>query len=166
MRGRRPSDRQAWLAARRRNPRHFDGTGDSATAWWRELRRGYGGLRSPGGLVLVLDVDGVYAGETRLADLDMFDRNARMSGWADPAYADGGVRAATTRALLEYAFDTLGLLRVSTEIDSADTESAAVAARAGLLKEGTMRNCPGPAGRRTDRALWALTVGPPKEKRT
>ncbi|MBF6176274.1 GNAT family N-acetyltransferase [Nocardia blacklockiae] len=166
LRSRRVSDRPAWLAARRRNPQYFAGLDGSRQAWWRELARGHGGLRSPAGLVLVLDVDGIYAGEARLCDLDMFDRNARMSVWADPAYADDGVRATATRALLDYAFGTLGLFRVATEIDSTDSESAAVAARAGLVKEGIMRNCPGPTGRRADHALWALTVGPSNEERT
>ncbi|RDI55818.1 GNAT family N-acetyltransferase [Nocardia mexicana] len=162
LRSRRLSDRLGWAAARRRNPAHFGGS--RPRAWWREIARSHGGLRSPAGLVLVLDVDGTYAGEGRLFDLDMFDRNARMRVWADPAHADEAVRAAATRALLDHAFGTLGLLRVATEIDSEDRESADVAARAGLLKEGIMRNYPGPAGRHTDHALWALTVALPDEE--
>ncbi|RDI67746.1 GNAT family N-acetyltransferase [Nocardia pseudobrasiliensis] len=126
-------------------------------AWWREFSRSRGGLRSPGGLVLVLDIDG-YAGEFRLFDLDMFDRNARLFAWADPARADIGVRTAATRAVVDYAFHTLGLYRVATEIDATDTESAAVVARAGLLEEGIMRNHAGPTGRRGDHALWASTI--------
>jgi ribosomal-protein-alanine N-acetyltransferase len=107
----------------------------------------------------VLETDGGYAGEARLFGLDMFDRNARIFVWADPARVDDGVRAAATRALLGHAFNQLGLYRVSADIDSADLESASVAANAGLLKEGIMRNHSGPTGRRADHALWALTVG-------
>ncbi|WP_024804651.1 GNAT family N-acetyltransferase [Nocardia sp. BMG51109] len=162
LRTRRPSDRPGWVAARRRNPEYFAG---ARTTWRRELARGRGGLHAPAGLVLVLDVDGSYAGEARLFDVDMFDRNARMLVWADTAHADGGLRAAATRTLLAHAFGTLGLFRVATEFECADTESAAVAARAGLLKEGIMRNYPGRTGRRADHALWALTVAPPNEER-
>ncbi|MCM6772168.1 GNAT family N-acetyltransferase [Nocardia sp. CDC159] len=128
------------------------------TAWWREFLRSRGGLRSTGGLVLVLEVDGRYAGEFRLFDLDMFDRNARLHAWADPARADIGVRTAATRAVLDYAFHTLGLYRVAAEIDATDAESAEVAACAGLLEEGIMRNHAGPTGRRGDHALWASTI--------
>lgn len=135
--------------------------GPGEGAWWREFARSRGGLRSPGGLVLVLEVDGRWAGEFRLFDLDMFDRNARLHAWADSARADIGVRTAATRVVLEHAFHTLGLYRVATEIDAADTESAAVAACAGLREEGIMRNHHGPTGRRADHALWASTVAFP-----
>ncbi|WP_067542129.1 GNAT family N-acetyltransferase [Nocardia crassostreae] len=116
-------------------------------------------MRAPRGLLLVIDVGGAYAGEARLFDLGMFDHNARVHIWADPAHVDDAVRAAALRALLNHAFDRLGLIRVTTEIDSADTASAAVAARAGLLKEGTMRNFRGPTGHRGDHDLWAITAG-------
>jgi ribosomal-protein-alanine N-acetyltransferase len=121
-------------------------------------------LRSAGGLVLVLEVHGAYAGECRLFELDMFDRNARMFVWADPARADIGVRTAATRTVLNYAFGPLGLYRVATEIDAADTESAAVAADAGLLEEGLMRNYPGHTGYRADHVLWALTIAGPQRE--
>ncbi|MFI5776508.1 GNAT family N-acetyltransferase [Nocardia sp. NPDC051570] len=146
------SDGAGWRDAR---------SGDAATLghrdWWREFARSRGGLRSAGGLVLVLDIDG-YAGEFRLFDLDMFDRNARLFAWADPARADIGVRTAATRAVVDHAFHALGLYRVAIDIDATDTESAAVAARAGLLEEGIMRNHAGPTGRRGDHALWASTI--------
>ncbi|MBF6327868.1 GNAT family N-acetyltransferase [Nocardia transvalensis] len=170
LRSRRLSDGPAWREARLHNRHRLDGgsPGDwerqhSRTAWWREFAGSRGGLRSPGGLVLVLEVGGAYAGEARLFDLDMFDRNARMFVWADPARADIGVRTAATRALLDYAFHMLGLYRVATEIDAADTESAAVAASAGLLEEGIMRNHAGPCGRRADHILWASTVAEPHQ---
>lgn len=160
LRTRRASDGPGWRAACPPHRAPLDGKLDrTRIAWWREFARSRGGLRSPGGLVLVLDMDGHYAGEARLFDLDMFDRNARMFVWVDPARADDGVRAAATRVLLTHAFDQLGLYRVAAEIDSADAESAAVAARAGLLKEGIMRDHSGPTGRRADHALWALTIG-------
>ncbi|MCX4093220.1 GNAT family N-acetyltransferase [Nocardia sp. alder85J] len=131
------------------------------TGWWREFARSRGGLRSTGGLVLALDVNGRYAGEYRLFDLDMFDRNARLAGWIDPARADLDIRRAAIRAMLDHAFGPLGLYRVATEIAVTDTESAAVAAHAGLLQEGIVRNHLGRTGHRGDHGLWALSVAEP-----
>lgn len=117
------------------------------------------GVHSPSGLLLHLEIDGHRAGEARLFDLDMFDRQARMQIRADPARADDDVRLAATRALLDHAVHGLGLLRVYTAIAAGDTASAAVAARAGLLEEGIMRSYIGLDGSRGDHALWAVTAG-------
>ncbi|WP_019931302.1 GNAT family N-acetyltransferase [Nocardia sp. BMG111209] len=134
-------------------------------SWWREFAGSRGGLRSDGGLVLVLEADGAYAGEYRVFDLDMFDRNARLSGWVDPGRVDAGVRTAALRAVLDHAVDSLGLYRVAIEIDAADTGSAAVAAGAGMLAEGLLRNHRGSGGQRAVHTLWALTVAEPERER-
>ncbi|WP_216899599.1 GNAT family N-acetyltransferase [Nocardia alni] len=167
LRTRRRSDGPGWRRSRIRNHALLDGVIPSAqwarrhsrTAWWREFSLSRAGLRSPGGLVLVLEIDGDYCGEARLFDLDMFDRNARLFLWADPTRAGVDIRAAAIRAVLHHAFDRLGLYRVAAEIETTDIESTTAAAHAGLLKEGTMRDHRGPTGHRSDHALWALTIG-------
>lgn len=126
---------------------------------WREFASGTTGMRNPRGLLLIVEVDGRPAGRARLFDIDMFDRNARIHIRLDPARADDEVRLAATRALLDHAFGGAGLYRVTTEIESGDTATAAVAARAGLRKEGVMRGFIGPDGRRADHELWAVTAG-------
>ncbi|MCU1645520.1 MAG: family N-acetyltransferase [Nocardia sp.] len=157
----RPADGAAWRAARRNAVAAGSEFPSSSgyLGWWREFIRGTAGVRAPNGLLLVIDVDGGYAGEARLLDLDLFDRRARIQVWADPARADDDARSAALRALLDYAFHDLGLFRVATEVESGDTASAAVTARAGLLKEGTMRGFVGRSGHRTDHDLWAVTTG-------
>ncbi|WP_067824476.1 GNAT family N-acetyltransferase [Nocardia inohanensis] len=125
---------------------------------WREFARSTTGLRSAQGLLLVVDVDGRAVGRARLFDIDLFDGNARIHIRLDPAHTDDDVRLAATRALLNHAFDGAGLYRVTTEIESGDTATAAVAARAGLHKEGVMRGYIGPGGRRADHELWAITA--------
>ncbi|MCP9619412.1 GNAT family N-acetyltransferase [Nocardia otitidiscaviarum] len=143
----RAADARAWRAAHPGNE----------SAWYREFISSRTGFHASAGLLLILDVGGEYAGECRLFDVDLFGRNARLRLRADPAHADDGVRAAAIRALVDFAFTRLGLYRVSTEIPVADTESAAVAANAGLLEEGTMRAFTGPTGVRADHTLWAST---------
>ncbi|WP_306364966.1 GNAT family N-acetyltransferase [Nocardia sp. CC227C] len=147
LRSPRLADARAWRAAHHGNE----------SAWVREFISSRTGFHASAGLLLILDVGGEYAGECRLFDVDLFGRNARLRLRADPAHADDGVRAAAIRALVDYAFTRLGLYRVSTEIPVEDTESAAVAAHAGLLEEGTMRAFTGPTGVRADHTLWAST---------
>ncbi|MGW4356664.1 GNAT family N-acetyltransferase [Nocardia sp. NPDC004582] len=160
LRSAQPGDGPARAAAlRNAGPAAADGIGSSGTAWLREIALSAAGVRSPAGLLFVLDVAGAYAGTARLFDLDLFDRNARIQLWADPGRADDAVRTAATRALLAYAFDRLGLFRVSTAVAATDTTSAAVAADAGLHKEGTMRSYTGFDGHRGDHDLWAITAG-------
>ncbi|MFE3024326.1 GNAT family N-acetyltransferase [Nocardia tengchongensis] len=160
LRSARPTDGAARTAAMRNaGPLPADGIGSSGTAWLREIALSAAGVRSPAGLLFVLDAAGVYAGTARLFDLDLFDRNARIQLWADPARAGDDVRAAATRALLTYAFEQLGLFRVYTAVAAGDTASAAVAAAAGLHQEGTMRSYTGLDGQRGDHELWAITAG-------
>ncbi len=167
LRTRRLSDGTGWRNSRIRNQALLDGVipgaqwarQHSRAAWWHEYFCSRAGLRSSGGLVLVLEINGDYCGEARLFDLDMFDRNARLFVWADPTCAAVSIRAAAIRAVLHYAFDRLGLYRVAAEIEATDIESSAAAARAGLIEEGIMRDHRGPTGHRADHGLWALTIG-------
>ncbi|WP_433664877.1 GNAT family N-acetyltransferase [Nocardia sp. CA-128927] len=172
VRSRRLSDWGRWRATRLRSravldpdalvPEEAWARQHSRLRWVRQFLCARPGLRSASGLVLAIDVDGEYAGEARLFDLDMFDRNARMFVWTDPDHADD-VRAAATRLLLTHAFGPLGLCRVSTAIDPADSRSADIAARVGMTHEGRMRCYVGATGHRGDHDLWAVTIGPTVE---
>jgi RimJ/RimL family protein N-acetyltransferase len=168
LRSRRLLDWARWRAARvhTRDALDPDPTAPAAAwqqqhgrlCWLREFLSARPGLRSAHGLVLAIEVDGDYAGECRLFDLDMFDRNARMFVWTDPAVGAERVRIAATRLLLDHAFTTLGLCRVATAIEPGDVGSADVAARVGMVREGRMRCFVGATGRRADHDLWAVTA--------
>ncbi|PXX58359.1 ribosomal-protein-alanine N-acetyltransferase [Nocardia tenerifensis] len=166
VRSRRLSDWGRWRAARLRGRAELDpdpaGTEQdwarrhSRLRWFSEYLCARPGLRSACGLVLAIEVDGRYAGEARLFDLDMFDRNARMFVWTEPGHGDD-VRAAATRLLLEHAFGSLGLCRISTAVEPEDGRSAEVAAAVGMIREGRMRGYVGATGHRADHDLWAVT---------
>ncbi|MEV5833166.1 GNAT family protein [Nocardia sp. NPDC052112] len=168
LRSRHLLDRSRWRVARIRNRAALDPDPSAPAAvwarrhgpvgWLREFCCARAGLRSTRGLVLVVEVDGDYAGECRLFDLDMFDRNARMFVWTDPAVGGERVRIAATRLLLDHAFTALGLCRVATAIEPCDVGSADIAARVGMVREGRMRCFVGATGRRADHDLWAVTT--------
>ncbi|MFI9403039.1 GNAT family N-acetyltransferase [Nocardia sp. NPDC052316] len=168
IRNRRVTDWGRWRAARLRSRAVLDpdaaapartwARGHTWFRWLREFLYARPGLRSTRGLVLAIEVKGDYAGEARLFDLDMFDRNARMFVWTDPAHGDD-IRTAATRLLLTHAFGPLGLCRVSTAVEPDDARSAEIAARVGMSLEGRMRGYVGATGRRGDHDLWAVTMG-------
>ncbi|MEU0501101.1 GNAT family protein [Nocardia sp. NPDC005998] len=168
LRSRRLLDWSRWRAARVRTRDALDPNPNAPAATWqrkhgrlpwlREFLCARPGLRSAHGLTLAIEVDGHYAGECRLFDLDMFDRNARMFVWTDPAIGGERVRITATRLLLDHAFSMLGLCRVATAIEPGDIDSADIAARVGMVREGRMRCFVGATGRRADHDLWAVTA--------
>lgn len=170
LRKRRLTDGRQWRAARLRARAALDpdpaalesewAAKHSNSQWLRESLLARPGLRSSAGLVLAIEVDGAYAGECRLFDLDMFDRNARMFVWTDPALGaeEGRVRTTATRLLVAYAFGALGLCRIDTAIEPGDRDAATVAAEVGMVREGRMSRFVGATGRRADHDLWAVTV--------
>ncbi|MFF2083071.1 GNAT family N-acetyltransferase [Nocardia sp. NPDC058176] len=119
--------------------------------------------RSPAGLILVLRVDGRYAGGFRFYDPELPGHALGLYSWADPGLATVDVRAAALRAVVDYGFTTLGLRRISAEIPTGDPVAPAVAAAAHFTREGVLRDHCGPTGLRTDHALWATTAPTPDE---
>jgi RimJ/RimL family protein N-acetyltransferase len=168
LRTRRLSDWAQWRAARIRARGALDPNPDAPDAawerqhtrmrWLREFLGSHAGLRSARGLVLAIEIDGLFAGECRLFDLDMFDRNARQFDWTDPDIGGDRVRTTAIRLLLSHAFTTLGLCRVATAIEPSDLDSAEIAARVGMVREGRMHCYVGATGRRADHDLWAVTM--------
>jgi RimJ/RimL family protein N-acetyltransferase len=140
---------------RRRVP---EGSRPPLLPWLGEFMRWRRGFRAAGGLRFVIDVDGRIAGKCGLSDLDMFEGNADMYVWVQPDPAVRRITDSATMQLLDYAFGSLGLVRVSMEIGPGDQHGADAAARAGLVREGTMRRHVGPDGRRGDHELWAITA--------
>lgn len=116
------------------------------------------GFRAAGELWLVIEIEGKLAGECWFSELDMFERNASVHMWVDSALAARCVATTATRQLLDYAFGQLGLVRVSMAIPAENTAAADAAARAGMVREGTMHNFLGPDGHRGDHDLWAATA--------
>ncbi|MFD3701812.1 GNAT family N-acetyltransferase [Nocardia sp. NPDC058658] len=125
--------------------------------WYRTRMSTRPGLLGKQGVVLVIDVAGRYAGECRLFDRDMFDRNVRAALWVSPdAGPDVAVRA--LRLLVMYATEQLGIWRLAMAVPTADRAGAEVAHEAGLRHEGTMHYVRGPGGALADHELWAFST--------
>lgn len=67
------------------------------------------------------------------------DSYAEIGYWIGRAFAGRGIITECCRALIDYAFDELGLNRVQVRCAAGNTRSAAIAKRLGFKHEGTRR---------------------------
>ncbi|MEU0541683.1 GNAT family protein [Nocardia sp. NPDC005978] len=120
--------------------------------------RGWSGLTSDPGLILVIERAGVPVGQARLYGLDRFNRSARVHLHLAVPDPDGDIGATALRALIDTAFERFGVLRLSMTAPADAPATAAAAVRAGMASEGILREIVGPGGLRGDHELWAVTV--------
>lgn len=105
----------------------------------------------------VIEVDGQFAGQCDLW-IQPHDERGELSIWVDSRLAGRGIAGAACRLLIGYAFDQLGLARVTAPIDVDNAHSARLARRIGLVREGTMISYLSVGGRRRDHDLWAVSA--------
>ncbi|PKV79663.1 GNAT family N-acetyltransferase [Nocardia fluminea] len=105
----------------------------------------------------VIEVDGRFVGQCDLW-IQPHDERGELSIWVDSRVAGRGIAAAAGRVLIDYAFEHLGLARVSAPIDVDNVDSARMARRIGLVCEGTMVSYLSVGGRRRDHDLWAVSA--------
>lgn len=86
-------------------------------------------------------VDGKIVGSSRLWKLDLDNRKAEIGHtWYARSWQRTGVNTEAKLLMLEYAFDTLGLIRVQLTTDELNTKSQQAIERLGAIKEGLIRN--------------------------
>ena len=78
-------------------------------------------------------------GQVGLRSVDLVEGSASLSYWVAPHARGAGAAARTTRALVRWALDDLGLHRVFAEHSTANPASCRTAVTAGLRPEGTRR---------------------------
>ena len=86
--------------------------------------------------------DGVFIGWCGLVKWNPDYRSATMGYCLDDAAWGQGFATEATGALLQWALDTLHLIRVQAETDTRNTASSRVLEKLGFVREGTLReNC-------------------------
>ncbi|MDX8142012.1 GNAT family N-acetyltransferase [Lentzea sp. BCCO 10_0061] len=85
-------------------------------------------------------------GQAGLRHLSLFESSAALSYWVLPQARGAGIAARAAHALTKWAFESLGLHRVSLEHSTANAASCRVAAKLGFAVEGTLRG----SGRHAD----------------
>lgn len=113
----------------------------------------------PGVVSFAVERDGELAGTVELRRLG--DRRAELSWATFPRHRGHGVASAAVRRLVSYAFEDLGIERVEARAEPGDHASLRVAARAGLRREGRMREQETARGERRDHLLLARLARDP-----
>jgi [ribosomal protein S5]-alanine N-acetyltransferase len=110
-----------------------------ARAWLDERARS---LRSETGVdwAVVHPADeSVVLGRAGLNRVDLTEGLAEIAYWVLPEHRGRNIAARATCALADWSFDELGLHRLGLEHSTQNQASCAVAERAGLVYEGTLR---------------------------
>lgn len=115
------------------DPRHVRPmTAEQAQSWYESL------AVEPYAWVIV--VEGRCIGHARLHALNALDRRARYAiGIFDPTAWGRGYGTTTTRLVLGYAFDVLGLHRVDLRVLCYNTRAIACYVKCGFQREGIER---------------------------
>jgi RimJ/RimL family protein N-acetyltransferase len=93
---------------------------------------------------------GEMLGEVELAALDLHHGTADAACWALPAARNSGMITTAVAAMLRFAFDGLGLHRVSYAWADGNAASGRVAGKCGFRLEGTQRSAWVVDGKRVD----------------
>jgi ribosomal-protein-alanine N-acetyltransferase len=116
--------------------RRFDSDAEArawATAWARFWK-----IESKVSWAIVDDTD-QPRGQVGLRNISLFEASADLSYWVLPAARGAGIAARAATALVEWAFGTLHLNRLTLAHSTKNTGSCRVAAKAGFELEGTQR---------------------------
>jgi RimJ/RimL family protein N-acetyltransferase len=77
-------------------------------------------------------------GSVSIWDIDPFHRNAMVSYWMGPAGRGRGLTAHAIGLLAGWAFDELGLERLTAEVELENHASQRLAERCGFVREGSL----------------------------
>lgn len=169
LRSPRISDASTWREVRLREQRRLEPWWVTSNLTWEErhteaawvssLLHSRQAAKAGVAMPLVVEMDGMLAGQFNLERIEPHTGNAELGIWMDSrALANTGLAAVAAALLFDYAILELGLHRLTAPI--ADGNRAAVwgAQRFGMTHEGVMRNFLDVGGARTDHHLWALTA--------
>lgn len=109
-------------------------------------------------LGFAIQIDGQFAGQCTLTEIDFRAGSAEMGMWIDSSLGRLGFGVLAGSMVTDYAFGVLGLHRVTAPISIDNEPAARVAQRGGLVHEATMRSYFDAGGRRKDHNLWAVTA--------
>jgi ribosomal-protein-serine acetyltransferase len=100
-----------------------------------DLARGEGGK----GYWWLIESDGDLAGTIAFHGVQARDRSAYVGYWLAESYVGRGVMTASLRAVIDWAFNELGLIRIEIECALINPRSCAVPERLGIRRESIRR---------------------------
>jgi ribosomal-protein-serine acetyltransferase len=107
-------------------------------------------------LVLAMCVEGALVGTIGLHYVEWFDRSAELGYWISAGVEGRGYVTRAARAVIGFAFRTVGLHRIVVRCAVGNERSCRVAERLGLRREGLLREAHNVGGKFLDQHLYAL----------
>jgi RimJ/RimL family protein N-acetyltransferase len=129
-------DLLADTASNRLTGTHAGSDVDAATRWYATRADQDDRLD----LAVVERASGEYAGEVVLNDLDRDNRSCNFRIGLRPGFHDRGLGSEATGLIVAYAFETLGLHRISLEVYAFNPRARRVYEKVGFVAEGTRRD--------------------------
>ncbi|GAC66940.1 GNAT family N-acetyltransferase [Gordonia soli] len=123
---------------------------DECVDWRRRTRNG-------AAFPSVIEVDGEFAGQCNLEWIDGDNGTTEVGIWISRRYVGDRIAFAAISLVIDFAFDTLDLQRITAPIHVDNAAAQHLADRTGFVREGTMRNYTDAGGERADHVLYALT---------
>lgn len=134
---------------------------DAATKVAERLpRTDLGGVS--GALALVIEHEGRPVGDVALWFTDRERRIAEIGWVLDPAYAGQGFAREAVARLLQVAFETYRVHRVSAQMDARNTASARLATAVGMTHEAHLRQDWWSKGEWTDTIIYGTLASDPR----
>jgi len=110
----------------------------------------------------IVDGNGIFLGLALAPKIDPDAREVELGYIVAPGARGRGVATAALRLLTDWAFETLGALRIELLIDVDNGPSKRVAERCGYTHEGVLRSAHLKADLRSDTEIWSrLPADPP-----
>ncbi|MCX5041713.1 GNAT family N-acetyltransferase [Aldersonia sp. NBC_00410] len=126
--------------------------------WIDECIRYWSWAHSGNGLPLAVEVDGRFVGQINLVLVPYEACTGELSLWIDSEFARLGVGSVATEMLLEYAFEYLGVFRVTAPIAVDNAPILQGMPTFGFLREAVMVDYMEAGGRTKDHELWSMTA--------
>ena len=107
----------------------------------------------------ICDADGpIGSAGLTLRDAD-YRHSAEIGYWLGKPFWGQGIATAAVRVLTDYAFESLGLIRIEAHIFARNHASARVLEKAGYQREGLLRKASMKEGEALDNVLFAALKG-------
>ena len=89
---------------------------------------------------------------------DVYSRSAMLGYWLGEPFWNQGIATLAVRAMVEWAFAELDLIRIFAFVFESNTASARVLEKTGFTLEGKMRRAVFKRGRLMDQSLYAILI--------
>jgi RimJ/RimL family protein N-acetyltransferase len=109
-------------------------------------------------LFAIADDEELIGGIGLIPQEDVYSRSAMLGYWLGEPFWNRGIATLAVRAIVDWAFEELELIRIFAFVFESNTASVRVLEKTGFTLEGTMRRAVFKRGRLMDQALYAILI--------